>query len=140
MIASAWRLAWRLPSLPRVITRSTQRLSSLALGSVVCIFSSRKREVTILRIIAQRWLELRLSFLPELRCRILGGLFLVGAPSALDLLPRGKMVDLHAEFETHFAQDFFDFIERLVTEIFGFEHLLLRLLHQLANVFDISIL
>src|SRR5688572_2810210 len=107
MMASAWRLAWRLPSLPRVITRSTQRLSSLALRSVVCIFSSRRRAVPILRIIAQRWFVLRLSFLPALCCRILGCFFLVGTPSTLDLLPRRETVDLHAECEAHFAQDFF---------------------------------
>ena len=50
------------------------------------------------------------------------------------------MVDLHAELQAHFAQDLFDLIERLVAEILGLQHLLLRLLHQLADILDISVL
>src|SRR5215471_18505344 len=76
-----------------------QRRSSLALGSVVRIFSSRRSDVIRLRISAQRWLELRLSFRPDFRWRIvLSRLLVMGAFARLDFLSGRKMLYFHAEF------------------------------------------
>src|ERR671931_307069 len=47
----------------------------------------------------------------------LRGLLFVGALACLDLFTRGKMIDLHAEFEAHLAQNLLDFVERLVAEV-----------------------
>ena len=53
---------WRaLGVLPSVIIGSTTRRSSFALGSVVLIASWRSSEFVMLRSIARRWLEVRLS-------------------------------------------------------------------------------
>ncbi len=50
------------------------------------------------------------------------------------------MIDFHAQFKPHFSENFFDFIERLMTEILGLQHILFGFLHQLANVFDVGVL
>ena len=47
----------------------------------------------------------------------------------LDLFPRRKVVDLHAELEPHFLENFLNFIQRFMAEILGPEHLLFGLLH-----------
>src|SRR6266542_7136683 len=126
------RRACKVPCLPSVITRSTQRRSSLALGSVVRIFSSRSKAVIRLRINAQRWLELRLSCLPDLRWRMVQTsdlLLLFVVFPRLDLFSRRKVIDLHAELKPHFLENFLNFIQRFMAEILGPEHLLFRLLH-----------
>ena len=50
------------------------------------------------------------------------------------------MIDFHAQLEPHFLENLFDLVERFVTEVFGSKHLLLALLNQLADIFDIGVL
>src|SRR5215475_8651306 len=140
MTASAWRRACSVPCFPRPIIQSVQRRSSFAFGSVVWMRTWRSSEVTRFLSSARRWLALRLNFFPALRWRIdhvsrLSRLLLARPAAVFDFLAGREMVELHAELEPHAAQYFLDFVERLLPEIFRFQHLLLGLLDQLADIF-----
>jgi len=52
------------------------------------------------------------------------GLFLF-LSSLFDFIAAGKVIDLHSQRESHFAEDLFYLVERLAAEILGLEHLLL---------------
>src|SRR5688500_14616184 len=97
--------------LPRVIIGSTTRRSSFALGSVVLISSCRSSDTVMLRSIASRWLEVRLSLRSPLPWRI-------AIPFASSLgpvfQPGGRPVlELHAEGEPARGEHFLDLVERL---------------------------
>src|SRR5580658_4416966 len=50
------------------------------------------------------------------------------------------LVDLHSQTQSHGAQNFFDFVQRLAAEVFGLEHFGFSLLHQFADRLNVCIL
>src|SRR5947207_10864869 len=101
--------------LPRVIIGSTTRRSSFAFGSVVVISSCRRSETLMLRSIASRWLEVRLSFLSPLPWRMV-----LGPVLQADGRP---VLELHAEGEAARGEHFLDLVERLAAEVRRLEEL-----------------
>ena len=51
-----------------------------------------------------------------------------------------RLVEPHAEAQSHAVQDLLDLIQRLPAEVLGPEHLGFRLLHQLADRADVRVL
>src|SRR5688572_1029227 len=117
--------------LPRVIIGSTTRRSSFALGSVVRISSWRSSDTVMLRSIASRWLEVRLSFLRPCPWR-------TQFPLGAVLQPRRRPVlELHAERKAARGEHFLDLVKRLASEIGRLEKLGLGALDQIADVVDV---
>src|SRR5438105_10792057 len=95
--------------LPSVIIGSATRRSSFALGSVVRISSWRRSETVMLRSIASRWLEVRLSLRRPLPCLMaLSPVFQAG---------RRPVLELHAERQAARGQHFLDLVERFAAEV-----------------------
>src|SRR5574341_2397367 len=144
MKASARRREARSPRLPSVIIFSTKVRISLALGSVVSMRSCSRTEVTSERYSARRWLLLRPRARPALRWRMSGHPlgFGLGLHSDFGLAPfrRHQVFDVHAEGQAHFVEQFFDLVERLAAEVFGFEHFVFGLLHQVRDGLDVRVL
>src|SRR5262245_43497841 len=140
MIAAARRRAWSVPRLPRVIMRSPHRRSSLALPSVVRTASCSRSAVTRFRKSARRCAGERFSFTPATPCRISGGLLLPLHPAPVELLARREILEPHPEREPHLVQELLDLVQRLPAEVLRLQHLLLGLLHELADVLDVGIL
>src|SRR5438874_3467534 len=114
--------------LPRVIIGSTTRRSSFALGSVVVISSCRSSDTVILRSIASRWLEVRLSLRRPSAWRTSGPVLEAG---------RWPVLELHAERETARGEHFLDLVERLTAEVGRLEELGLGALDEIADVVDV---
>src|SRR6266850_2722938 len=115
--------------LPSVIIGSATRRSSFALGSVVRISSCRSSDTVMLRNIASRWLEVRLSLRrPEPWRMDLGPVFQAGGRPVLEL---------HAEREAARGEHFLDLVERFAAEIRRLEELGLGALDQIADVVDV---
>src|SRR3954469_8450908 len=129
------RLA-RLGFLPSVIIGSTTRRSSFALGSVVLISSWRSSDTVMLRSIASRWLEVRLSLRSPFpwRMAITLRFFLLGP-----VLEAGRrpVLELHAEREAARGKHFLDLVERLAAEVRSLQQLRFRALDQVADVIDV---
>src|SRR5262245_42912013 len=101
--------------LPSVIIGSTTRRSSFALGRVVLISSCRSSDTVMLRSIANRWLEVRLSLRRPWPCRMtLRPVFQTG---------REPVFQFHPERQTARCQHFLDLVERLAAEIGRLEQL-----------------
>src|ERR671914_8312 len=58
----------------------------------------------------------------------------------LFLMRSSRLVEAHAEAQTHALEDFLDLVERLAAEVLRLQHLGLGLLHQLANRPDVRVL
>src|SRR6187399_3541666 len=56
------------------------------------------------------------------------------------LLVHRRLIQSHAEAESHAVQDLLNLVQRLAAEVLRFEHLGLGLLHQLANRADVRVL
>src|SRR5262249_11364641 len=69
-----------------------------------------------------------------------GGLPLARQAPAVELLARREVLESHAQVETHLVEDLLDLIQRLAAEVLRLEHLLLGLLHQLAEVANVGVL
>src|SRR5438552_3220481 len=67
-------------------------------------------------------------------------LLLVLQAAAVELLARREVLEPHAEREPHLVEELLDLVQRLAAEVLGLEHLLLALLHQLADVLDVRVL
>src|SRR5438067_7980875 len=123
-----------------VITRSTSRRASLALGVVVRMLSLRITARTRLSSSALRWLVFRLSLRPALAWRDIAVSLLLQDGG----LRRGRLgrpvLQLHAQAEPHLGEDFLDLLQRLAAEVLGLQHLRLRLLHQVADGLDVGVL
>src|SRR5512145_640746 len=130
---AARRRACSVPCLPRVIMRSAQRRSSFALPSVVRTASCSRSAVTRFRKSARRCDIDRPSFTPATRWRMSGRLLLPRHPPPVELLTRREVLEPHAEGEPHLVQELLDLVQRLAAEVLRLEHLLLALLHQLAD-------
>src|SRR5712692_8158765 len=127
-------------ALALVMTRSTSRRASLALGVVVRMLSSRMMARTRLSSSALRWLELRLSLRPVFAWRdIADSLLLHRRRRGGGRLGR-PVLQLHAQGEAHLGEDFLDLLQRLAAEILRLEHLRLALLHQVADGLDVGVL
>src|SRR5262245_15063582 len=120
--------------------RSPHRRSSFAFASVVRTASCSRSSVTRLRSSARRCAGERPSFFPAARCRMSAGLALAGQAPAVELLARREVLQPHAEAQTHLVEDLLDLVQRLAAEVLGFEHLLLGLLDQLAEIADVGVL
>src|SRR5215510_6066360 len=117
--------------LPSVITGSTTRRSSFAFGSVVRISSWRSSDTVMLRSIASRWLEVRLSFLRPCAWRMKRSL---GAVLQAGWRP---VLELHAERQAARGEHFLDLVERLAAEVGRLEQLGLGALDEIADVVDV---
>src|SRR5204862_1715822 len=106
---------------------SATRRSSLALGSVVRISSCRRRDTVMLRSIARRWAEVRLSLRRPRPWRMSGPVLEAGGRPVLEL---------HAEGEAARGEHFLDLVERLAAEVRRLEKLGLGALDQVADVVD----
>src|SRR5438309_577886 len=134
------RRAASVLSLALVITRSTSRRASLALGVVVRMLSSRMIARTRLSSSALRWLVLRLSLRPVFAWRdIADSLLLHRRRRGGGRLGR-PVVQLHAQRETHLGEDLLDFLQGFPAEVLGLEHLRFALLHQVADGLDVRVL
>src|SRR5437016_1372174 len=121
-IASTARRAATLSFLAVVMTRSTQRRSSLPLASVVSMRPWSSSDVTRLRLIALRCAVDRPNFRPAFWCRTLS------SDQDLGQLVRRKEAALY--------QLFFDLIERLATEVAQAQQVFFAERHQLAHFRD----
>src|SRR5712691_1984645 len=126
-------------ALALVMTLSTSRRASLALGVVVRMLSSRMMARTRLSRSALRWLELRLSLRPVLAWRDMSSSLLHGGRLRGGRLGR-PVVQLHSQRETHLGEDFLDLLQGLAAEVLRLEHLRFRLLHQVADGLDVGVL
>src|SRR6185436_7907515 len=131
------------------MARSTNGLSSFALGSVVTIRSSRAliSEVARLRSNEIRCSVVLPSFRCALKCRITLLFNLVVEIAQIGSIATTRsgnwvplLVKLHTEIEPHAVENIFDFIQRLLAEILGRQHLALRTLHEVADSTDVGIL
>src|SRR5574339_54665 len=117
-------------ALPSVIIGSTTRRSSFALGSVVLISSWRSSDTIMLRSIASRWLEVRLSLRSPSPWRMSASLAVVLETG------RGPVLQLHAQREPARGEHFLDLVERLAPEVGRLQELRLAPLDQVADVVD----
>src|SRR6185369_11541329 len=90
------------------------------------------RETVMLRSIASRWLDVRLSFLSPLPWRM----------AVLSLDPvfeagRRPVFQLHAEGEPARGEHFLDLVQRLATEVGRLQQLGLGTLDEVADVIDV---
>src|SRR5213595_2475544 len=98
-------------ALALVITRSTSRRASLALGGVVRMLSSRITARTRLSSSALRWLVLRLSLRPVLALRDMDGLLLLHRRRLRGGRLRRPVLELNPEGQTHLGEDLLDFLQ-----------------------------
>src|SRR5437870_1294968 len=131
------RRAASVLSFALVITRSTTRRASLALGVVVRMLSSRITARTRLSSSALRWLVLRPSLRPVLAWRDMEVLLLLHRRRGGGGRLGRPVLELHAEAETHLREDLLDFLQGFPPEVLGLEHLRFGLLHQVADGLDV---
>src|SRR3954469_20744358 len=121
--------------LPSVIIGSARRRSSFALGSVVRISSWRSSDTVMLRSIARRCAEVRLSLRRPWPWRISS--FLPSFLGAMLEAGRRPVLELHAKCEPARSEHFLDLVERLAAEVGRLEKLGLGALDEIADVVDV---
>src|SRR4029077_3481424 len=82
--------------------------------------------------------------LPGLAARLQPEIFLRGSHGGLAWKWRpdnaSVLVEFHAQREAHLHQYIFDLVERFATKVFSLQHLVLALLHELANGLNVGVL
>src|SRR5438067_2789170 len=123
-----------------VMTRSTSRRASLALGVVVRMLSSRITARTRLSSSALRWLVFLLSLRPVFAWRDIASSLLLHRRRLRGGRLGRPVLQLHAQRQSHLGEDLLDFLQGFPPESLGLQHLRLVLLPQLADGPDVCLL
>src|SRR5687767_5609522 len=145
MRRSTSRRACRSPRRARVMSRSANGRSSLALASVVTTRPCSNRLVAMLLSIARLWLDVRESCRPLARCRMLelparGGLRHRGHAGAGDAQLAVVLLEAHAEVEPLALQQLGDLAQRLLAHVLHLQQIVLAELHQILERPDVGVL
>src|SRR5262249_53672023 len=120
-----------MPCLASVMSFSTNGRTSFALATVVIIRSFSNSASVRLRNIAWRWLALRPSVRPALRC--LMAVFLPKSRyAASGLAPYGRR-QFHSQLQAALLQFGFHFLQRGFAEVSHFQQFLIGADHQITN-------